>query len=127
MGFYSAFMVADQVEIKSKSYKDEPGVHWTCKGETDYEMVPINKETIGTEVILTINDENKEFLEEIRIETLIKKFANFLPVKISLNGKETNNQKGIWIQTPQDLKDDDYKTFYNTLFPFQEEPLFGFI
>ncbi len=125
MGFYSAFMVADQVEIKSKSYQDVPGVHWTCKGDTEYEMVPIKKETVGTDIILTINEESKEFLEEIRIETLIKKYANFLPIEIKLNDKVINDQDaGIWVKTPQDCKDEDYKEFYKKLFPFQDEPLF---
>ncbi len=124
MGFYSSFMVADTVEIKSKSYQDVPGVHWICKGETEYEMVPIKKDTIGTDIILNINKDSEEYLEEIRIETLIKKYANFLPIEISLNGRVINDQNGIWVQAPQDLKEEDYKAFYQKLFPFQEEPLF---
>lgn len=124
MGFYSSFMVADTVEIKSKSYQNVPGVHWVCKGETEYEMVPIKKENVGTDIILNINKDSEEYLEEIRIENLIKKYANFLPIEISLNGRVINDQNGIWVQSPQDLKDDDYKAFYQKLFPFQEEPLF---
>ncbi|RAP34317.1 molecular chaperone HtpG [Candidatus Marinamargulisbacteria bacterium SCGC AG-439-L15] len=125
LGFYSAFMVADTVEIHSLSYKKgAKPIHWKCEGQTDYTLDTGSKKEIGTDIILHINKENKSFLTESTLEELVKKYANFLPVKITLNDKEINNQNPIWIKTPTDLKKEDYDSFFQSLFPFQEPPLF---
>lgn len=146
LGFYSAFMVADKVEVLTKSYKSSPKpVRWTCKGDPSYEIDAAEKETRGTDVILFINDENKEFLTKHRIQELLDKYCKFLPVPIRFGTRtETsyegegddrkavhtevdnivNNPEPIWKKNPSDLTDEDYKAFYQELYPFSAEPLF---
>jgi molecular chaperone HtpG len=148
LGFYSAFMVADQVEIITKSYKGEPAVHWTCDGSPNYTIAPSTKEDYGTEIILHITDDEKEFLEESRIKTLLTKYNKFMPVPIKFgtrtvtlpkpeDAKEEdaaptelvdniiNNPNPAWTKQPTELEDKDYKEFYHELYPSQfEEPLF---
>lgn len=140
LGFYSAFMVAKKVVIKTKSYKDEAkAVMWSCDGSPEYEMTEIEKERRGTDIILYIDDENKEFLEKNRIEGLLKKYCSFLPVSVVF-GKEQewkdgkyvdtdkdnviNDTTPAWTKKPTDLTDEDYKKFYQQLYPGMEEPLF---
>ncbi len=149
LGFYSAFMVADQVEIITKSFKDEPAVHWTCDGSPNYTIEPAEKENFGTEIILHISDDETEFLEESRIKELLNKYNKFMPVPIKFGTKtETlekpegakeddpaptqevdniiNNPNPAWTKQPADLEDQDYKNFYRELYPMQfEEPLFN--
>ncbi|WP_213522720.1 molecular chaperone HtpG [Nonlabens sp.] len=148
LGFYSAFMVASQVEILTKSYKDTPAVHWTCDGSPNYTIEPGNKENFGTEIILHISEEDTEFLDENRIKELLNKYNKFMPVPIKFGtrtktlekpegAKEEdpaptqevdniiNNPSPAWTKQPTDLEDADYKSFYRELYPMQfEEPLF---
>lgn len=148
LGFYSAFMVADKVEIQSKSFKDEPAAHWICEGTVDFTLEEGTKKEHGTEVILHINEENKEFLEEPRIEELLTKYNKFMPIPIKFGTKEKelpkaedapedekpktvqvdriiNNPNPAWTKQPTDLEEQDYKDFYRELYPMQfEEPLF---
>ena len=148
LGFYSAFMVSSYVEIKSKSYiKKNKAAYWKCDGNTEFEIKESNKKDRGTEVILHINDDSKEFLEEAKINEILGRYCKFLPVEIKFGQKEesvedgkdkegkpkhktvktdniVNNPNPIWNKSPKDLKDDDYKAFYKELYPFSEEPLF---
>ena len=148
LGFYSAFMVSSYVEIKSKSYitKNE-SAYWRCDGNTEFEIKESNKKERGTEIILHINDDSKEFLEEAKINEILGKYCKFLPVEIKFGQKDEskedgkdkdgnpkyktvkvdniiNNPSPIWNKSPKDLKDEDYKSFYKELYPFSEEPLF---
>ncbi len=149
LGFYSSFMVADKVEIITKSYKDEPAVHWSCDGSPKFTIKKAKKEDRGTEIILHIADDSKEFLEEGRITGLLQKYNKFMPIPIKFGTKtETlpkpegakdedpaptkevdniiNNPSPAWTKQPSDLKDEDYKSFYRELYPMQfEEPLFN--
>lgn len=146
LGFYSAFMVADQVEIKSLSReKDATPARWICDGSTEFELSEGDKKTRGTEIILHINKDSKEFLEEHRINEILNKYCKFLPVPIIFgeteetvkegegdDAKETkvtkpkviNNPTPLWTKAPKDLTDQEYKDFYRELYPFSEEPLF---
>ena len=140
LGFYSSFMVSKKVEIRTRSYKeDAQAVMWSCDGSPAYEMTDIEKNERGTDIVLYIDDENKEFLEEQRIETLLKKYCRFLPVPVVF-GKEQewkdgkyvdtdtdkviNDMEPAWTRKPTDLKDEDYKKFYADLYPGIDEPLF---
>lgn len=140
LGFYSAFMVAKKVEIRTKSYKDGANaVMWSCDGSPEYEMTEIEKADRGTDIILYIDDENQEFLEKSRIEGLLKKYCSFLPVPIVFgkeqewkDGKYVDSDKDnvindvtpAWTKKPTDLTDEDYKKFYHQLYPGMDEPLF---
>lgn len=140
LGFYSAFMVAKKVEIRTLSYKEgTEAVCWSCDGSPEYEMTPIEKAERGTDIVLYIDEENKEFLEQARIDTLLKKYCRFLPVPV-ISGKEQewkdgkyvdtdkdkviNNTEPAWTKKPADLTDEDYRNFYHELYPGQEDPLF---
>ena len=149
LGFYSAVMVAEKVEIITKSYKDEPAVHWTCDGSPEFTLEPSDKTDRGTEIILHIAEDSTEFLEEHRIGELLKKYNKFMPVPIKFGTrKETlpkpedapedykaeeievdniiNNPNPAWTKQPSDLNEEDYKNFYHELYPMQfEEPLFN--
>ncbi|WP_025743925.1 molecular chaperone HtpG [Aquimarina pacifica] len=149
LGFYSAFMVAEKVEIITKSYKDEPAAHWICDGSPTYSLEAHDKTERGTEIILHISEEDTEFLEDSRINELLVKYNKFMPVAIKFGTKtETlpkpedakeedpaptqevdniiNNPNPAWTKQPTDLKDEDYKGFYRELYPMQfEEPLFN--
>ena len=140
LGFYSAFMVAKKVEIISLSYKDgaQP-VKWSCDGSPEYAMEACEKADRGTDIVLYIDDENKDFLEQSRIDALLKKYCRFLPVPV-ISGKEQEWKDGkyvdtdkdkvvnitepIWTKKPSELNDEDYKNFYHDLYPGQEDPLF---
>ncbi len=148
LGFYSAFMVAEKVEIITKSYKDEPAAHWTCDGSPNFILEPSDKTERGTEIILHIAEDSTEFLEKNRISELLSKYNKFMPVPIKFGTKtETlpkpegakeedkaptkevdniiNNPNPAWTKMPADLKEEDYKGFYRELYPMQfEEPLF---
>ncbi|MGA9588554.1 MAG: molecular chaperone HtpG, partial [Salegentibacter sp.] len=148
LGFYSAFMVANKVEIITKSYKDEPAAHWICEGTTEFTLEDADKKERGTEIILHINEDDKEFLEENRIEELLVKYNKFMPIPIKFGTKEEtlplpedapedaepekktvdniiNNPNPAWTKQPTELEDEDYKKFYRELYPMQfEEPLF---
>ena len=125
LGFYSAFMVAEKVELQTKSYqKDSEPVHWTCIGTTSFEMEKGTRKKRGTDIILHINEDSKEFLEVSRIETLLKKYCRFMPVEIEFDGKKINNTEPLWLKKPASLKDEDYIAFYKELYPYSEDPLF---
>ncbi|MEC8211266.1 MAG: molecular chaperone HtpG, partial [Bacteroidota bacterium] len=146
LGFYSAFMVAKKVEIITKSYKDEPAAHWTCDGSPEFTLKKHDKKERGTEIILHIDKDSKEFLEETQIRSLLTKYNKFMPIPIKMGTKEItktegdgddakevkevvddiiNNPSPAWIQKPTNLKDEDYNHFYRELYPTQfEEPLF---
>ncbi|WP_291869619.1 molecular chaperone HtpG [Maribacter sp.] len=149
LGFYSAFMVAEKVEIITKSYKDAPAAHWSCDGSPNFTLEEGKKEDRGTEIILHIADDSTEFLEDSRITELLNKYNKFMPIPIKFGTKtETldkpegakeedeaptqevdniiNNPKPAWTKQPADLKEEDYKSFYRELYPMQfEEPLFN--
>jgi len=125
LGFYSAFMVADNVELQTKSYrKGSEAVHWSCVGTTTFEMEKGSRKKRGTEVILHINEDSKEFLETARIENMLKKYCSFMPVEIEFDGKKINNTEPLWLKKPAGLKDEDYIAFYKELYPYAEDPLF---
>jgi molecular chaperone HtpG len=140
LGFYSSFMVSDKVEVVTKSYQDgAQAVKWSCDGSPEFSIDEIEKENIGTDVILYIDKESKDFLEESRIEQLLKKYCKFLPVEIAF-GKEKewkdgksvetgkdkiiNNTKPAWTLKPADLKEEDYMKFYRELYLTGDDPLF---
>jgi molecular chaperone HtpG len=149
LGFYSAFMVADNVEIITKSYMDEPAAHWSCDGSPNYTLVEGTKTDRGTEIILHISEEEVAFLEEAKITELLTKYNKFMPIPIKFGMKtETlpkpedakeedaaptqevdniiNNPSPAWTKQPSELKDEDYSGFYRELYPMQfEEPLFN--
>jgi len=154
LGFYSAFMVAEKVEIITKSFKDEPGAHWTCDGSPEFTLEPSDKTSRGTEIILHIAEDSLEFLEEGKIAGLLEKYNKFMPVPIKFGtrtekieqkkGEEVapedkdetfktvevdniiNNPNPAWTKQPTELSDEDYKSFYRELYPNQfEEPLFN--
>lgn len=140
LGFYSAFMVSKQVEIVTKSYKEgSKAVRWSCEGNPEFEITDAEKEGRGSDIILHIADDCKEYLEKEKIEELLNKYCKFMPVPIAF-GKKTewkdgknvetaedniiNNVEPLWTKAPSTLKDEDYKKFYRTLYPMQDEPLF---
>ncbi|MFO7829211.1 MAG: molecular chaperone HtpG [Bacteroidales bacterium] len=140
LGFYSSFMVSEKVEIVTKSYKDgAKAVRWTCDGSPEYTIEETEKEDRGTDIILHIDEESKEFADENQINQLLNKYCKFLPVEIAFgkqkdwkDGKEVETDKDniindtnpLWTQMPADIKDEDYKAFYRNLYPMNEEPLF---
>jgi molecular chaperone HtpG len=153
LGFYSAFMVASQVEIITKSYKDEPAAHWICDGSPEFTLEPSDKTTRGTEIILHIAEDSLEFLEDFKIKELLNRYNKFMPIPIKFGtrtekieqkkGEEVaaedkdniftevevdniiNNPNPAWTKQPTELSDEDYKSFYHELYPMQfEEPLF---
>ncbi len=149
LGFYSAFMVAEKVEIITKSFKDEPAAQWTCDGSPEYTLVGHDKSERGSEIILHIDEDSKEFLEEARIKALLEKYNKFMPIPIKFGTKEEtlplaedaaedakpetitvdhiiNNPSPAWTKQPSELKEEDYNGFYRELYPMQfEEPLFN--
>ena len=139
LGFYSAFMVSSKVIIRTKSHKDAPAVEWECDGSPEFTMKEIEKSIRGTEIILYIDEENKEFLEESRITTLLSKYCKYLPVPVLFGHKtewkdgkqvvldeenQINKTEPEWTKSPVDLTEEDYKSFYRDLYPMNEDPLF---
>ena len=119
LGFYSAFMVADTVEIITKSYQeDAQAAHWICDGSTEFTITTAEREDRGTDVILNIAADSEEFLEEARIQTILNKYCKFLPVEVEFNGQVINNPNPIWTKQPAELSDEDYKNFYRELYHF---------
>jgi len=149
LGFYSAFMVAEKVEIITKSYKDEPAVHWICDGSPEFTLEPSDKTTRGTEIVLHVAEDSLEFLEEGKIRDLLKKYNKFMPVPIKFGTHKENlpvpedapadyqpeevevdtiinNPNPAWTKQPSDLTEADYADFYHELYPTQyDEPLFN--
>ena len=125
LGFYSAFMVSDKVEINSLSYKEgaEP-VHWECDGSPEYVLDKGTRTTRGTDIVLHIDKDSDEFLEQIRIDTLLKKYCRFLPVPVYSADTLVNALEPMWMKKPSELTDDDYIKFYHELYPGQDDPLF---
>lgn len=125
LGFYSAYMVADHVEIVTKSYKlGSEAVRWKCDGSTEFELTSAEKEGRGTDIILHIAADSEEFLEESRLRSILDKYGKFLPISIEFEGQVINNPSPIWTKNPSDLKDEDYIAFYKELYPYSEDPLF---
>jgi molecular chaperone HtpG len=125
LGFYSAFMVAKEVEIISKSYLEgSEAATWKCDGSTEYTIGPAKKKNRGTDIILHIAEDSEEFLEEFKLKSILEKYGKFLPIEIEFGDKVINNPNPIWTKSPSDLTDDDYLKFYEELYPFQEKPLF---
>ena len=125
LGFYSAFMVAKEVKIISKSYQDgAEAASWTCDGSTEYSIGPAKKKTRGTDIILHIAEDSEEFLEEFKLKSILDKYGKFLPVEIEFKDKVINNPAPLWTKSPSELTDEDYLKFYEELYPFQEKPLF---
>ena len=125
LGFYSAFMVAKKVEIRSLSYLEgSVGAHWTCDGSTSYELAEIEKADRGTEIILSLEDDELEFLEPVRVRGVLTRYCNFLPVAIYLEDAVVNDQNPLWTRMASELSEEEYKEFYKKLYPFSEEPLF---
>ena len=149
LGFYSAFMVAKKVEIITKSHSKKPAAHWTCDGSPEYTLEKSDKQSRGTEIILHIDKDSKEFLEDARVGELLQKYNKFMPIPIKFGTKEetlplpdgaekdakpdkitvdniVNNPDPAWTKKPSELKEEDYKSFYRELYPMQfEEPLFN--
>ncbi len=124
LGFYSSFMVAAKVEIDTLSYKEgAEAVHWACDGSPTFELTDSSRTERGTTVTLTLQEEEKEYLEPSRIKQLVKTYCDFMPVPIKLDGEAINRQKAIWRQSPSSLTKEDYLEFYRYLYPFQDEPL----
>ncbi len=142
LGFYSSFMVSKKVEIITRSYKeDAKAVKWTCDGSPAYEIDEAERDSRGTDIILYIDDDCKEFLDRQKIESLLQKYCKFLPVPVAFGKKQEwskeqskmvdtaddniiNNVEPLWTKTPSTLKDEDYRSFYRTLYPMHDEPLF---
>ncbi len=149
LGFYSAFMVSDKVELLSRSYKaaENEAAHWECDGSTEFILTPATREERGTDVVLHINKDSEEFLDEWRIKGILDKYCKFLPVEIKFGTSDEsvedgvdeegkpkfktekkdriiNNPSPIWTKSPSELKDEDYLKFYKELYPFSEDPLF---
>ncbi len=140
LGFYSAFMVSKKVEIITKSYQEgAQAVKWSCDGSPEFQLSDADKSDRGTDIVLHIDDDSKEYLQETAIQGLLKKYCRFLPVPIACgkkkewkDGKEVetdqdnvmNNVEPLWTKTPSELKDEDYKSFYRELYPMQDEPMF---
>lgn len=140
LGFYSAFMVSKKVEIVTKSYRDgAKAVKWSCDGTPEFSIDDAEKADRGSDIILYIADDCKEFLQKAKIEELLNKYCKFMPVPIAF-GKKTewkdgkqvdtaedniiNNVEPLWTKQPSTIKDEDYKKFYHTLFPMNDDPLF---
>lgn len=145
LGFYSAFMVADKVEVITRSYKGGSAVKWTCTGDPEFELDQHDKEPRGTDIVLHVSEDSKEFLQKDRIETLLQKYCKFLPFPVRFGTKEESSWEGegedrkeiktevdnvinhkdpLWKKTPSELSDEDYKSFYNHLYPHTAPPLF---
>jgi molecular chaperone HtpG len=124
LGFYSSFMVSSQVDIDTLSYKEgAEAVHWSCDGSTQFELSNSERSAVGTTITLTLLEEEAEYLEPFRIKDLVRRYCDFMPFPIKLEGEQINRQKATWKEAPSSLSDEDYLEFYRYLYPFQEEPL----
>ena len=125
LGFYSSFMVSDKVEVITKSYQqDQNAVKWECDGSPEFTLEDTNKAERGTDIVLYINEESKEFLEAHRVRQILETFCRFLPVPIFFEDKQINNTNPAWTKKPSELTTEDYQNFYKELYPYNETPLF---
>lgn len=125
LGFYSSFMVSDKVEVISQSFQqDQPAVKWECDGSPAFSLEENDKQERGTDIVLHINEESKEFLEAHRIREILEKFCKFLPVPVFFEDKQINNTHPAWTKKPSELTTEDYQNFYKELYPYNETPLF---
>lgn len=125
LGFYSSFMVSDKVEVITQSYQqDKPAVKWECDGSPAFTLEETSKAERGTDIVLYINEESKEFLEADRVRQILEKFCRFLPVPIFFEDKQINNIAPAWTKKPSELTTENYQNFYKELYPFNETPLF---
>ena len=139
LGFYSSFMVSDRVDIITKSYQDAPAVKWSCDGSPEFTLDEVDKAVRGTDIVMHVSEDCKEFLEKDKLEGLLKKYCHFLPVPVIFGKKQewkdgkmqdteadnqVNDTTPLWTRKPSELKDEDYKSFYRQLYPMADEPLF---
>ena len=139
LGFYSSFMVSDRVDIITKSYQDAPAVKWSCDGSPEFTLEEVDKADRGTDIVMHVSEDCKEFLEKDKLEGLLKKYCHFLPVPVIFGKKQewkdgkmqdteadnqVNDTTPLWTRKPSELKDEDYKSFYRQLYPMADEPLF---
>ncbi|PLX95782.1 MAG: molecular chaperone HtpG [Desulfuromonas sp.] len=125
LGFYSSFMVAKKVEIRSLSYQSEAkGAHWSCDGSTSYELGHCEKSDRGTEIVLHLEDDEKEFLEPARVREVLERYCSYLPVPVRLEEDQVNDCNPLWTKTPSEVSDEEYKEFYKKLYPLADDPLF---
>ena len=142
LGFYSSFMVSDRVDIITKSWKDDAkAVKWTCDGSPEFEITDAERDSRGSDIVLHISDDCKEYLEKYKIQELLNKYCKFMPVPVAFGKKQEwdkdkkemvetaddnliNGTEPLWTKTPSTLKDEDYKEFYKALYPMQDDPLF---
>lgn len=125
LGFYSAYMVAEKVDIETKSYLENAApVFWSCDGTSSYSIGNGTRSATGTQITLYLNDQNLEYLEEPKFRELLQRYCNFMPFPISLNGKSIGNKAPLWLKSPSEITEKEYKEFYRQLFPLEPEPLF---
>ena len=125
LGFYSAFMVADKVEIFSKSYKkNKGGVHWTCDGSTSYTLEKYKRKERGTDIVLHVSEDSEEFLESPRLKGILDKYCKFLPYEIEFEENVVNKTHPLWKKPQAEITDEEYLAFFKDLYPYSEEPLF---
>lgn len=125
LGFYSAFMVSERVDIQSRSYKkNTAGVEWSCDGSTEFTLDKLDRKDRGTDIILHVDEDSDEFLENERLAGILNKYCKFLPIPVEFDGNVINNVDPIWNKTPSTLTDEDYQNFFKELYPFSDEPLF---
>lgn len=125
LGFYSAYMVAQTVEVKSRSYKEgAQSIVWSCDGSSEYEIIPNDRASVGTDVILHVANDHEDFLDEKHLLDTVKRFCMFLPYPIYVNDKLVNSKDPLWLKQPSSCTDKEYTDFYQELYPFEEEPLF---
>ncbi|MDB5100245.1 MAG: molecular chaperone HtpG, partial [Cyanobacteria bacterium RYN_339] len=124
LGFYSAFMVSDKVEVITRSYKGGEASHWESEGGLEYKLGPAEREARGTDVVLHLGEHAHEFLEDARVRHVLEKYCKFLPVDIHLNGEHINEQAPLWTKSPSSLTNDDYLNFFRANYPYEDDPLF---
>ena len=125
LGFYSSYMVAKHVTIKTLSHQDgAKAAQWDCDGSTEFEISDSGKNERGTEIILQLAEDSEEFANKGKIKEILNRYSKFLPIEVEFDEEVINNPNPIWTKSPSDLKDEDYKNFYKELYPFEEEPLF---
>jgi molecular chaperone HtpG len=125
LGFYSAFMVSSKVEVFTKSFKDSPAIRWECDGSPEYQLEETTARTErGTDIVLHVDADSKEFLDDNRLKGILTRFCKFLPVAIFYGDEQINNTQPLWIKKPAELTAEDYQNFYKELYPFSEPPLF---
>lgn len=124
LGFYSSFMVSSKVDVLTKSYQNTAASLWSCDGSPSFTLVEAEKTERGTDIVMHVNEESEEFLDETRIQSILKKFCAFLPIPVKFNNEQINNTHPAWCKKPSELTNEDYQNFYKELYPFAEPPLF---